>query len=124
MLKEEWSDCNLYIEIQKIFFVFFPTKLYKWITKLANSQGKWKLDDPIVWNPKLVWRLDASEDKIAHSIDHWIDHIIGGFINEFTVNTFFSYNEAERCFLKGPQGKYVKYLNTWITILLCEKRDM
>ena len=79
-----------------------------------------KLDGPIVWTLELVCRLEASEDHIAATVDHWLDRIIGGFITEFAVDTSVSYSEAKRRFLKGPQGKYVKSLNTWIKMLLCE----
>ena len=112
------------MEIHEIFFTSFPTEMYEWIMKLADSQGRWKLDGPIVRTPELVRRLEASEYKIAHAVDHWLDQIIGGFITEFVVDTSVSYSEAERCFLKGPRGKYVKSLNTWIKMLLCEKRVM
>jgi len=122
--KEEWLDCYLYPEIHEIFFASFPTELYEWIVKLANSQGRYKLDRPIMWTPELVRRLEASEDKITLIVDHWLDRIIGGFITEFAVDTSVSYSEAERRFLKGPRGKYVKFLNTWIKMLLCEKRIM
>lgn len=71
--------------------------------KLADSQGSCKLDRPIVWTPELVHKLKASEDKIVHIVDHWLDRIIGGFITEFTVNSSVSYSEVERCFLKGPR---------------------
>ena len=121
---EEWLDYYLYTEIHEIFFVYFPTKLYKWIAKLADSQGRWKLDGPIVWTPELVRRLEASEDKIVHAIDHWLDRIIGGFIIEFAVNTLVNYSEVERRFLKGQRGKYIKSLNTGIKMLLWEKRIM
>ena len=52
--KEEWLDYYLYMEIHEIFFASFPTELYEWIRKLANSQGRWKLDGPIVGTPKLM----------------------------------------------------------------------
>ena len=94
--KEEWLDCYLYTEIHEIFFASFPTNLYEWITKLANSQGSYKLDRPIVWTPELVHKLEASEDKIVHTVDHWLDRIIGGFITKFAVDTSVSYSEAER----------------------------
>jgi len=110
------------MDIHKIFFTSFPTKLYQWTVKLADSQGRWKPNSPIVWTPKLVRRLEVSEDKISHIVHHWLDHIIRGFITEFVVDTLVSYSEVERCFLKGPLGKYVKSLNTWIKMLLCEKR--
>ena len=122
--KEEWLDCYLYREIHEIFFASFPTELYEWIVKLADSQGRCKLDSPIVWTPKLVCRLKASKDKIACIIDHWLDRIIGGFITEFAVDTSVSYSEVEWHFLKGPRGKYVKSLNTWIKMLLCENQIM
>ena len=92
--------------------------------KLTDSQGRWKLDRAIVLTPELVHRLEVSEDKIMRTVDHWLDWIIGGFITEFAVDTLVSYSEAKRCFLKGPQGKYIKSLNTWIKMLLCEKRIM
>ena len=114
----------MYTEIHEIFFASFPTKLYEWIAKLADSQGRCKLDSPIVWTPELVHRLEASKDKIMHAMDHWLDQIIGGFIIGFAVDTSVSYNKAKRRFLKGPRGKYVKYLNTWIKMLLCEKQVM
>ena len=81
----------------------------------------WKFDGPIVWTPELVRWLEASEDKIAHAVDHWLDHVIGGFVTEFTVDTLIKYSEAEHRFFKGLQGKYVKSLNTWIKMLLCKK---
>ena len=68
--------------------------------------------------------MEASEDRITHAVDHWLDQIIGGFITKFILDTSVSYNEAKLCFLKGPRGKYVKSLNTWIKMLLCEKRFM
>ena len=42
-------------------------------------------------------------------------------MTEFAVDTSVSYSEAERRFFKGPRGKYLKSLNTWIKMLLCKK---
>jgi len=95
LLEEEWLDCYLYTEIHKIFFASFPTELYEWIAKLADSQGRCKLNKPIVWTPKLVHRLEASKDKIVHTTNHWLDRIIGGFITKFAVDTSISYSEVE-----------------------------
>jgi len=55
--------------------------------KLADIQGRWKLDSPIVWTPELVQKLEASKDKITHAINNWIDCVIGGFVTEFVVDT-------------------------------------
>jgi len=81
----------LYIEIHEIFLCSFPVDLYEWITKLTNSQGRWRLNGLIVWTPKLVQRLEASKDKITNIVDHWLDRIIG-FVTNFAVNTLVKYN--------------------------------
>ena len=114
----------LYTEIHKIFFASFPSELYEWIAKLADSQGRCRLDKPIVWTLELVRRLQGSEEKLAHTMDHWLNQIIGGFITKFAVDTTISYSETKRHFLKGPRGKYTKSLNTWNKMLLCEKQVM
>jgi len=59
-----------------------------------------------------------------HNVDHWLDRIIGGFVTEFAVDTSINYSEAEHRFFKGPRGKYLKSLNTWIKMLLCEQQVM
>jgi len=122
--KKRWLDRNMYTEIHKIFFTSFPFELYEWIMRLADSQGRCILDQPIVWTLELVHRLEALEDKITRAMDHWLNWIIAGFITEFAIETTMSYNKEERCFLKGPRGKYIKSLNTWIKTLLCEKQVM
>jgi len=100
LTKEQWLDRYLYIDIHEIFFCSFPIELYKWITKLEDSQGRWKLDGPIVWTPKIIQKLEASEGKITRIVDQWLDRITRGFVIEFVVDTSVNYSEAERCFLK------------------------
>ena len=50
---------------------------------------------------ELVCRLEASGDKIAQAMDHWLDRKIRGFITEFVVDVTISYSEVEQRFLKG-----------------------
>lgn len=109
------------MEIHEIFFASFPSELYEWIAKLVDCQGRCRLHKLIVWTSVLVHRLEALEDKIVHAVDHWLDQVIGGFITKFWVEMNVSYSEAEPHFLKGSRGRYIKSLNTWIKMLLCEK---
>lgn len=113
----------LYIEIHEIFFCSFPIELYEWIFKLADSQGRWNLDGPIVWISEIIQKLEAFEDKIACIVDHLLNHVMGGFVTQFIVDTSVSYSEVEQHFFKGPRGKYVKYLNTWIKFY-CAKNGL
>lgn len=73
--------------IYEILFVTFPIELYEWIMKLANTVGRWKLEQPIVWTPELVRKLETIKDRLARAVEHWLDQIIGGFIIEFMIDT-------------------------------------
>lgn len=77
----------------------FLIELYEWIVRLADNMGRCRLDQPIVWTPELVHKLEASEDKTAHVVDHWLAWVIGGFINEFVINKTVSYSAEKRHFL-------------------------
>lgn len=101
--KEKWLERYVYTEIHEIFFASFPSEMYEWIANLADSQGRCRLDQPIMWTLELVHRLEASEDKIARVVEHWLDQIIGGFIIEFVVDTIVSYNKAEQHFSKDRE---------------------
>ena len=90
-----WLDRYIYREIHEILFATFSSELYDWIARLVDNQGRYKLDQPIVWTLELVYRLETSEDKTTRVVDHWLNQIIGGIIIEFMIDTTVSYNEAE-----------------------------
>ena len=54
LMKEEWLDKYPYTEIHEIFLCSFLVELYEWITKLANNQGRWRLDGTILSTLELV----------------------------------------------------------------------
>jgi hypothetical protein len=58
------------------------------------------------------------------AVDFWLDNIVSGFIIQFVVDTKKSYNAAEKEFLRGPRGTYIRSLYTFINILLYNKRVM
>jgi len=62
---EESLNRYLFIDEYEIFFCSLPCELHEWLSKLAYSQGKWNLDNPIVWMPELVKHLEALENNIA-----------------------------------------------------------
>lgn len=124
MLKEEWLQRYLYIEEQNVFFYYFPCELYECLAKFLYGQPTQKLDNPIVWTPELVKRLEGSKNKVLKAIYYWNDSILGGFITDFTIDTSINYSKDERMFFKGTRDKYLKSLKTCIKILLCEKQVM
>ena len=42
--KKRWQDRYIYTEIHEIFFMSFLTELYECIARLADSQGRCRLD--------------------------------------------------------------------------------
>jgi len=94
--EEDWLDCYVYTDIHEVFFATFPVEMYEWIARLDDSVGRCRLDQLIVWTPELMRKIEATKDKIARAVDHWLDRVIGGFITEFAIDTTVSYNEAER----------------------------
>lgn len=93
--KEQWLQIFLYIDEIGAFFYLFPPELHEWLYMLVDSQGQWRLDSPIVWTPKLVRHLEASESNITWAVDHWIDCILGIFVNYFMIDINISYSEVE-----------------------------
>ena len=57
--KETLLERYVSTETHEIFYGSFPSELYEWIMKLADSQGRCRLDKPIVWTPELVSGLEA-----------------------------------------------------------------
>jgi hypothetical protein len=62
--------------------------------------------------------------KFTRAVDFWLDSIVAGFITEFAVDTSKSYRAAEKEFLRGPRGRYIRSLYTSIKILLYNKGVM
>lgn len=52
--KEQWLYRYLYSDETEKFLCIFPCELHEWLSNLADSQGMWRLDDPIVWTLELV----------------------------------------------------------------------
>lgn len=58
--KKRWLDRYVYTKIHKKLFASFLSELYNWIARFTDSQGRYKLDQPIVWTPESMRRLEAS----------------------------------------------------------------
>jgi hypothetical protein len=52
--------------------------------------------------------VTTSRQKFTRTMYLWIDNIVEGFIIEFAVDTVKSYSAAEKEFLKGPIGRYIR----------------
>jgi hypothetical protein len=76
------------------------------------------------WTPVQVEQLQQVNNKFTRAVDFWLDSIVAGFITEFVVDTTKSYSTAEKEFLCGPQGRYIRSLYTSIKILIYKKGVM
>ena len=64
------------------------------------------------------------DNPITMAVDFWLASVLEGFVTEFAVDQTKSFSEAERYFFKGYHGKYLRYLNLSIKMLLHEKGTM
>lgn len=63
MLKEDWLQ-------HKVFIFTFLCELYESFAELVDGQPTWKLDNPIVWTPKLLKLLEESKYKVMKAFDY------------------------------------------------------
>jgi hypothetical protein len=75
----------------------------------------------VVWTSTLIKKVKKVDNVVSREVDLWFDNIIGGYITEFYINRVESYSQVERCFFKGPRGKFLHFLKLNIKMLLHEK---
>jgi hypothetical protein len=75
----------------------------------------------MVWTMTLIKKVKRVDNIMSRVVDIWFDSTIGGYINDFSIDRFESYSQAERYFFKGPRGKFVHFLKLRIKMLLHEK---
>jgi hypothetical protein len=63
-------------------------------------------------------------NKFTRVVEIWLDSIVEGFITEVVVDTAKSHNVVEQEFLRGPRGRYILSLYTYIKIFLYNKGVM
>jgi hypothetical protein len=68
-----------------------------------------------------IMQLQQVNNKNMCALDFWLGNIISGLITKFAVHTAKSYTVAEKEFLKGLRGRYIRLLYTSINILLYDK---
>jgi hypothetical protein len=94
----------------------------KWLERLVENTGRYRDATSRNWTPELVRKLNSISNNTSPTVDFWLDSILGGYITEFVVDCTQSYSVAERDFFKGPRGRFLKSLGTWIKMLLREKQ--
>ena len=65
--------------------------------------------------------MKTLDNPIMRTIDFWLASVLEGFVTEFAVDQMKSFSEAEHYFFKRYRGKYLRYLNLSIKMLLHEK---
>ena len=95
--------------------------MYEWLSKLETWKKFFQCGEPTEWSPQLILWLKRVSNPISRAIHFWFDSILKGYITEIAVDMIKSYSKAEREFLQGSQGHYLKYLKVWIKMLVREK---
>ena len=58
---------------------------------------------------------------MSRATEFWINSVLSGYITEFDIDCTKSYSAAQRDFFRGPHGSYLKVMNLWIKMALCDK---
>jgi hypothetical protein len=77
-----------------------------------------------VWTAENIAQLERVNNKFMCIVDFWLDNITTGFITKCAIDTTKSYTAAEKDFLKGPRGRYIRHIYMSINILLHDKGVM
>ena len=88
-------------------FYSFAHELQELLSRLDEFHHYIKDDVVTEWIPKSIQQVEKFDNKITRTVDHWIDHLLGIFVIEFSIDQFVSYFELERRFFKGPRGKFL-----------------
>jgi hypothetical protein len=119
----KYLDKYVFSDLHEVFFCDFPHVLQEWLLRLKDNHPMNRIRQ-IEWNPVEIVQLQQVDNKFTRAVDFWLDSIVTGFITKFAVDTVKSYNAAEKEFLKGPRGRYIRSLYTSINILLYNKGVM
>jgi hypothetical protein len=98
--------------------------LVEWLQRLAENNGTFHTIVLRNWTPELIQQVNTISNWISRAVDFWLDSVLGGYITEFSIDCTQSYSVVERELFKGPHGRYLKSLSTWIKMLLCDKGVM
>jgi hypothetical protein len=110
----------VFTDLHETYFCFFLYLLKEWLLRLKDTHLTNRIR-PIVCSAENITRLERINNKFTCVVDFWLDSITVGFITEFVVYTTKSYTVAEKDFLRGPRGRYIRSLYTSIKILLHDK---
>jgi hypothetical protein len=113
----KYLEKYVFTDLHEVFFCDFPHLLQEWILRLKYNHATNQIRQ-LEWNPVQIVQLQQVNNKFTRVVDFWLDSIVAGFITEFAVDTTKSYNAAEKEFLRGPRGRYIRSLYTSIKILL------
>ena len=121
MSTDDWLQRYLFTDLHEIFFATFAYELHAWLSRLTDSETSTHSDKPTEWTPKVIQRLEWTDNFVSRAVDFSLNSLLEGFVTMFVVDMLKAYNEVEMYFFKGYRGKYLNSLSLWIKMLLCEK---
>jgi hypothetical protein len=99
----------VFTDLHEVYFCYFPELLQEWLLRLKDTHltNQIKL---IEWTAENIARLERVNNKFTRIVDFWLHNITMRFIIEFVVDTTKSFTFAEKYFLRGPIGRYIRSL--------------
>jgi hypothetical protein len=76
----------VYTDLHEVFFGEFPNILVEWLEIFLENIGIHRQTTPKNLTPKLVRRVESVENRMSHTLDFWLDNILGGYIIFFSMD--------------------------------------
>jgi hypothetical protein len=124
MSDKQWLQKYVFTDLNEIFLEKFPVILIEWLEILVEKARRFNTIVPRNWTLELVRQLNFVSNPTTRQIHFYLDSVLGGYVAEFVIDFIQTYSVLERDFFKGPCRRFLKPLNTWIKMLLCENHVM
>jgi hypothetical protein len=113
----------VFVDLHEAYLCYFPELLQEWILRLKDTHPTNRIRI-VEWTTDNITWLERVNNKFTCAVDFWLDSITVGIITEFSFDTTKYYTNVEHEFMKGPSGRYIRYIYTLIKILLHDKGVM
>jgi hypothetical protein len=112
--------------MHEIFFAGVHKELYKWLARLEDTQFEIRSIPPMVWTATLIKKFKKFNNVVSRAVDLLFDIIIGGYINEFSIDKVESYSQEKRYLFKvlfalfslTCEQKVSAYMPSWSLLVM------
>ena len=73
-----WMDRYIHDGPHEWFFCEFPVLLHEWLEKFSKKKTNFQGGESMSWTPKLIQKLQETNNKASQAVEVWMDSILEG----------------------------------------------